>query len=509
MLQSSGILARAAAAEAFTPDILVIGSGPGGSTTATLLAEAGFDVLVIEEGPCLALESAPHFSREEIVQKYRNAGINIAFGRAKIAFVEGCCVGGGSEINRGLYHRTPEDVLQRWRREYRVDALEEDQLRPHFQACEAIARVQYLPGPAPAISRRLHEGAASLGWSSMEVPRLFVYGRDWNAGRPGRKQSMTETFVPRFLAGGGRLLADARAMRLARHGGRWRATVEHRPQGGPRQVVEISAATVFVAAGATGTPALLRRSGIERNIGDQLRFHPMVKAVARFPDEVNLPGELEPVHQVKQFDPRFSMGCSMSKRPALALAMAPHPDRLAEVDTDWRRMAIYYAQNTGGVGTVRTMPGFRDPLVRVRQTPQDLAELAEGLKRLCECLLAAGAEAVYPSLPGFAPVRSMADVARMPDTLPPDRASTTALHLFSSCPMGEDASRCAADSFGRVQGADGLHIADCSLLPTPTVVNPQGSVMAVAHRNAMEFIERAVRRGAMRATSRSAAVAAA
>jgi choline dehydrogenase-like flavoprotein len=75
--------------------------------------------------------------------------------------------------------------------------------------------------------------------------------------------------------------------------------------------------------------------------------------------------------------------------------------------------------------------------------------------------------------------------------------------------MGEDASRCAADSFGRVQGADGLHIADCSLLPTPTVVNPQGSVMAVAHRNAMEFIERAVRRGAMRATSRSAAVAAA
>lgn len=489
MRQSPGLLADIEAGKPLTAEALVIGSGPGGATTAAMLAEAGWDVLLIEEGSALPLESAPHFSREEIIQKYRNAGINVAFGRAKVAFVEGCCVGGGSEINRGLYHRTPIDVLERWRREYRADGLGWEELRPHFEACEAIARVEYLPGPAPAISLRLHEGAQNLGWASMEVPRLFAYGQDWNSGSPGRKQSMTETFVPRFVAAGGRLLADARAMRLRRNAGRWHAKVEHRPAGGPRRVIEIAAPHVFVAAGATGTPALLRRSGITRNVGDQLRMHPMIKVVAKFRDEINNPGELEPVHQVKQFDPRFSLGCSMSKRPALALALAPHPDRLPEVDRDWRRMAIYYAQNTGGIGSVRPLPGFRDPLVRVNQTPRDFAELADGLKRLCECLLAAGAEVVYPSLPGFAPVRSMADVARLPDTLPPDRASTTALHLFSSCPMGEDASRCAADSFGRVHGADGLHVADCSLLPTPTVVNPQGSVMAVAHRNALRFLE--------------------
>ncbi|WP_270933899.1 GMC family oxidoreductase [Falsiroseomonas oryzae] len=196
----------------------------------------------------------------------------------------------------------------------------------------------------------------------------------------------------------------------------------------------------------------------------------------------------------------------MSKRPALALAMAPRPSLLGEVDRDWKRMAIYYAQNTGGVGTVRPLPGFRDPLVRARQTPQDLAELAEGLKRLCQCLLSAGAEVVYPSLPGYAPVRSLADVARMPDVLPVGRASVTALHLFSSCPMGEERWRSATDSFGRVWDADGLHIADCSLLPTPTVVNPQGSVMAIAHRNACHFLERA---GRVRAATRADAVAAA
>jgi choline dehydrogenase-like flavoprotein len=477
-------------------DVAVIGSGPGGAVTAALCAEAGRDVLLLEEGPHLPLESAPHFSREEIVQKYRNAGVNLAFGRAKIAYVEGRCVGGGSEINRGLYHRTPDYVLENWRRDFKVADLAAETLRKHFEACEETARVEYLPGPAPAISRRLQEGADSLGWECVEAPRLFSYAPDYQSktsASPGRKQSMSETFVPRFQDAGGRLLAGARALQLRRENGRWRITVE---RGADRIPVEVIANVVFVACGAVETPALLRRSGFTHNIGNQLRFHPMIKAVARFPDELNLPGDLEPVHQIKEFDPRFSMGCSMSKRPALAMAMAPHRELLDEVDRDWRRMAIYYVQNTGGTGTVRNLPFFRSSLVRVRQTPSDLAELADGLRRLCECLLVAGAEVIYPSLPGYPPVRSQEDIDRMPDSLPPDRASATALHLFSSCPMGEDESRCAADSFGRLRGADNLLIADSSLLCSPTVVNPQGSVMAIAHRNATFFLDRARGRSA-------------
>jgi choline dehydrogenase-like flavoprotein len=479
--------------------IAVIGSGPGGAVTATLLAEAGHDVLVIEEGPYLPLASAPHFSREEILQKYRNAGINVATGKAKVAYVEGRCVGGGSEINRGLYHRTPPEVLESWRREFRVDALTPAELEAHFAACERIARVSYLPGAAPAISRKLHEGATNLGWNVIEVPRLFTYAAHGTTGAPGKKQSMTETFVPRFLAAGGRLLADTRVVRLARHGGRWHLRAASTANGTGPRALAIAAETVFVAGGAVQTPALLRRSGITRHVGDTLRFHPMVKVVARFEDEVNRPGELEPVHQVKEFDPRFSIGCSMSKRPALALALVEHPERLAEVDRDWRRMAIYYVQSTGGRGVVRPLPGFRDPWVRVRHDARDLADLAEGLRKLCACLFAAGAVALYPSIPGCPVLRSEADLAQLPPALPAARANLTALHLFASCPMGADASRCATDSFGRLHGADGLYLADASLLCGPTVVNPKGTVLAVAHRNAVRFLDRAGRSSRTRA----------
>ena len=152
-------------------EIVVIGSGPGGAITATLCAEAGKSVLLVEEGPNLSLQSAPHFSPQEIIQKYRNAGITVALGSAKVAYVEGRCVGGGSEINRGLYHRTPDYVLDSWHKAFGVKDTLLTNLEPHFIACEETARVEYLAGEASQISRQLHDGAVHLGWRTIEAPR--------------------------------------------------------------------------------------------------------------------------------------------------------------------------------------------------------------------------------------------------------------------------------------------------------------------------------------------------
>jgi choline dehydrogenase-like flavoprotein len=450
------------------------------------LAEAGHDVTLIEEGSHLPLNSAPHFSPEEIAQKYRCGGITVGLGRTKVAYVEGRCVGGGSEINRGLYHRTPPEVLEEWSARHRVDSLQEADMAAHFLACEQRAQVSFLPGSPPPLSGKLHDGAQLLGWESLEVPRLVRYGENGNGDPSGKKESMTETFVPRYTDAGGKLMPDTCVRRLSRVGRRWRLESEHTADGN----LEISADQVFVSCGAIQTPALLRRSGITRNVGNGLRMHPMVKVVARFPEVVNGPALPDPVHQVKHFDPRFSMGCSVSSRPALALAMVDHPEHLRDAIRDWQYMALYYAQTTGGRGTIRTLPGFRDPLVRLRFREEELRDLAESVRRLCECLFAAGAIELYPSIVHCPVLKSEADLEQLPAIMPSSRANLSTLHVFSSCRMGQDRSRCAADSFGRVYNADSLYIADASLLCGPTVVNPQGSVMAVAHRNVLEFLSR-------------------
>lgn len=462
--------------------MVVIGSGPGGAITAALLAEAGREVLLVEEGPSYRLESCLPFSKEEMLQKYRNGGQTVALGKNKIAYVEGRCVGGGSEINSGLYHRTPPDILERWRKEFAVEALSEADLRPHFEVCERDVSVSLMPGAAPAASLKLHEGGTKLGWKSMEVPRWFRYS---GSGASGTRQSMTETFVPRFVQARGKLLPNTRILKLRQEAGKWLLTARHDVVG----AVRIEAETLFVCGGAVQTPALLRRSGITRNIGNSLRLHPTVKVVAKFAEAVNAADMGVPVHQVKEFAPRLSFGCSISTPAYLALGLLDHPEASGEVSAAWRQMANYYAMITGeGRGTVRPLPGFHDPLVRYQITENDRRDLAAGFRKLSEALFAAGAVALYPSLSGGAALRATDDLRKLPQVLPNSLASLMTIHLFCSCPMGEDKTRCATDSFGRVHGFESLFVADGSLLCTAPGVNPQGTIMALARRNALRFL---------------------
>ena len=115
-------------AERWNCDVLVVGSGPGGATTSCLLAEAGRDVLVVEEGRHLSLDSAPSYSLDEMNQKYRNGGLTTTFGSTNVTYIEGRCVGGASEINAALYHRPLPETLEEWRRDYRISSFSPESL---------------------------------------------------------------------------------------------------------------------------------------------------------------------------------------------------------------------------------------------------------------------------------------------------------------------------------------------------------------------------------------------
>ncbi len=473
--------------------VAVIGSGPGGSVTSALLAEAGLDVVLLEEGPFVTMDDVAPFSLDEMVAKYRNGGVTVAMGPSKVSYVEGQCVGGGSEVNSGLYHRTPPEILESWRREFRVDGLRAEDLIPHFEACERDIDVSYLPGPAQMASLKLDEGAKHLNWKSLEVPRWVRYESaapqpvasphfHRSKSRPkGTRQSMTRTFIPRALSAGARLCPETRISKIVRSGSKW---LLKGPQG-----FEVEAETVFVAGGAIQTPALLRRSGLSPIAGNTLRLHATAKIVAKFAEPINFPGMDVPVHQVKEFAPRYTLGCSISSRPHLALALVEHPTRLPELDRDWTHMAVYYAMIQGtGSGTVRPLPASLDPLVRYRVTPADLSELSLALRQLAKLLFRAGAVELFPCIGGVAPLRSEAEVETLPDPLPASRANLMTIHLSSSCPMGEDRTRSVADSWGRVHGVENLYLSDASLLCTQPTVNPQGTIMALARRNALRFL---------------------
>jgi choline dehydrogenase-like flavoprotein len=195
---------------------------------------------------------------------------------------------------------------------------------------------------------------------------------------------------------------------------------------------------------------------------------------------------------VKEFAEYYSFGCSISTPEFIQLALLDHLEDCNKVKEAWPRMAVYYAMIVPrSRGSVSAIPGFNDSLVRFGIGPQDLDALAVALKRLGEALLAAGAIALYPTVKGLAVARSKEDVAGWPAKFAGGQANLMTIHLFSSCPMGERKSNCVVDSFGRVNDQRGLYVADASVLCSAPGVNPQGSVMAFARRNALQFLGKA------------------
>jgi choline dehydrogenase-like flavoprotein len=465
--------------------ILVIGSGAGGATSSALLAEAGFDVLIVEEGAWVEQDSMAPFSLEQMDRQYRSGGVTVALGRPSIAYTEGRCAGGGTEINSGLYRRPSEATLARWRTDYAIHDFGDTEF---FTTCDEIERslsVQTVPGRHSPASELLRRGAEGLGWQHDEIPRWMAYP-DGGDAATGRRQSMTRTYLPRAVGAGARLLCEHRVDKLIVDRGRaFRAELTG-PDGSP---TTIDFEHVLVCAGAIHTPALLQRSGFRGLVGKALAVHPTVKLAARFDDAINVDDDV-PVHQVKEFAPELSFGGSASHPGLVALALTDNWREMGNAVTAWPEIAVYYAAITSqGRGRVVSVPGLKDPLVTYRLTKRDRDLLGQGLARLALVMLEAGARQVFPSFKQAPIVSSRADLAELTGRFSANAASVMTVHLCSTVPMGSDRSKAAADSFGRLYGADNIYVNDASLLPDAPGVNPQASVMAVALRNARHFIE--------------------
>jgi choline dehydrogenase-like flavoprotein len=466
-------------------EMLVIGSGAGGSVTAAMLAEAGHDVTIVEEGPNIEPGTMEPFSLEEMVAKYRHRGGSAALGNPPVAYAEGRCVGGSTEINSGLWHRLPAHFAIEWQQRFRIDEFTPEALDRYAESVEQVLSVSRLPGAPPASSAVIENGATKLGWRSAEFSRAFRY----DSGQ-AVKQTMGRTFLPRATAAGATIVADCRVQKLLRSGDRIIGVKASRtrPEGGTEALM-IMADHVFVCGGAIQSPALLQRSGIRRNIGVGLKLHPTIKIAARMPYALDH-GDV-PMHRVTEFSPDLAIGGSVSRRGYVALALADSGNGADDDEAlaDWERFGIYYtAIRSEGSGRVLAVPGIASPVVTYRLTEGDMSKLTRGLVHLGELLLAAGATELYPSVQKGEVVRSTDELVQWWSSVTRARTNLMTIHMTSSIRMGQARDLTGTDSYGAVWGLDNLRVNDASLVPDAPGINPQATIMSIAARNTAQFL---------------------
>lgn len=440
-------------------DVAVIGSGPSGSLTAAYLSRAKIKTVLVEEGHSVESRDLPAFSLGEIAQKYRNGGLTVALGNPKIAYVEGRCVGGGSEVNSGLYQRCPEEVLDEWIRTHDMQDMK-NYLEPHYNALDKefiISTDKYSSG----IANELKLGAEKLNWDYKNVLQLKTERKN---GQAFRLQCMSQTYIPDAIKHGCTLMSGLRAQRLKKVADHWVINCKSKS----KHSVQIHAKTIFICCGAIHTPTLLIKSGIHKNIGRTLAVHPTVKMVAEFAKDIHQDELFPGAIQIKEFSPNISFGSSMSRLPYSAIALLDYKEVLKRAINKPKTFAIYYAMFRGPAsGRICVVPGVPDPIVQYQLPQESLAKLynaSEQLAQLLRCL----------------------DIKNL--FLPQQRSALFSYHLFGTVPAGEKMAVTAANSFGKVHGTENLYVNDASLFCSAIGVNPQATIMALARRNILHFL---------------------
>jgi choline dehydrogenase-like flavoprotein len=505
-------------------DVAIVGSGPAGSLIAQRLSAAGKSVLLLEAGRYVPEQTLGTDEVSQTARLYKEAGLQQANAALSgqifepkehptFVVLQGACVGGGAVVNNAICFRLPARRFADW--QAAGFPISQADLDRGYSAVAAELSI----GP---ISRKVAEPATMLNpapryfsFDAAPLEELLVNFADFAGGDSGcagnglcnigcgaeRKKNAFQVYLPDAVARGAVVVPEASAeeivTRPAAAGG---TTVDHLRVLLSRSgtSARVRAKQFVLCAGAVASSHLLlsspsvtavaNASGIP--VGKNFGANIDSPVFALVPGLSFTRTAVQMAHYVEtSADAGFLVESWFAPPGMQAIAV---PGFFEEHSGRMRR----YGQMVGGAVLVGTeTPGEIQvegdkTIITLPMRDPETQRLRAGLAALARAFLKGGAagrpELLLVGFDGGRELRVEADVQAFEQ----DLTSLERLTLSTAHPQGGNAlsTRGVLDQEFRVRGFANLRVCDGSVFPLTAGVNPQWTIMALAHLCAESLI---------------------
>jgi choline dehydrogenase-like flavoprotein len=480
-------------------DIVIVGSGAGGGTVAkelSSLCAQGYRVALLELGPRFKPEDN---TREEfpMAQQYyfNGGGFQTQSQDMTLAFAKG--LGGSTQVYTGVTFHLPQSALDKWQ----VSDLNLDDLSPrmdkyfqengaHFEQEQNINRNNQL----------FKKGCESLGW---QVDQFAINTRNCaglstcNLGCPrSAKQGTAIVQIPYAESHGVEVITHCKVEKILSDS-QGKVTLAAKVSEGNNHYLsgeyQISCKKLVLSAGAIHTPALLMAS-----FGKD--FHPMIGRYLTCHPALIMAGEHEEDVKGMQGPPKnyFSEQFSSNERFLLESCMY-FPFSFArnlvgfgaEVDEFMSRypylqMILALVLDEAQAHNRVEIDEQGQALVHYTLDKTLQTAFVKAIQASAKLLFAAGAKRVHaPASADFFIDQSQSSQLEQLISLKHfklGQVTIASAHLMGGCRMGDSPESGLCNSWGKLYDYDNIYIADGSLFPGCSEVNPYLTIMALADR---------------------------
>jgi choline dehydrogenase-like flavoprotein len=418
-------------------DYIIIGSGPGAAIAARMCG-SNSTVLVIEQGGLPRTPPSRHHTLEHVKNDFYKGGQEIALSSWLPQFAQASVLGGGSEVNSGLYHDIPEHMVDEL---LHATKLSKDKFLTSQNEIRKLLQISKMN--VNAIDSPIARGAQALGYEFQNIPRWRTYKKNSGFIQHGmidvvwNRLSQQSNFRIRLNT-----QVNNIDNRSANH-------IKVNCTNSVGESVEFTSKNLIIAAGAIQTPRLLGHSGLIPWRMTNFQWHPMVRTIIKTtPTDLGL-HDVDPF-QAWTADRKFKFGSAVSTPGLLAMNLGrkPEADELSKLRSVY---GSFISNGRGGLIPHTSFPYFFP-------SAEDRKNLEEVRALLIKLIQSSGATFANPN-------------QRV-------KKGVSTVHIFGTLPINsgvfiDDTSRLKCDP--RIQVSDG------SLLPFGPGVNPQGVIMSLCN----------------------------